>query len=46
MKKLKDSQINLEQLHRDNILMRQDISTFEAYVEEKFDISNRCEKMI
>ena len=46
MKKLKDCQNELVQLKSDNIIMRQDISTYQCIIEEKLDISKQCDKMI
>ena len=44
-KVLKEGQDNLVQLRKDDILMRQDLSTYEARVEEHFDISGMCEDL-
>ena len=45
-KELKDRADNLAQLRRDDIIMRQDLSTYQAMVEEKFDVSGMCENVM
>ena len=45
-KKLKERAENLAQLRRDDIIMRQDLSTYQAKVEEKFDVSGMCENVM
>ena len=45
-KKVKDSLIELDQLRKDDIEMRRDLSTYEANVEKKLDFSSKCENIM
>ena len=44
--RIKESERNLDQIMEDDIVMRRDIATFEAYAEEKFDISGTCHSIL
>ena len=45
-KKVKDSLIELDQLRKDDIEMRRDLSTYEANLEKKLDFSSKCENIM
>ena len=45
-KKLKDMEIELHTLRKDDIMMRQDLSTYEANLQDKCDIASGCAKLV
>jgi len=45
-KNLKETNLKVEQLEMDNILLRQDISTYEACVVESLGVGEFCSKLV
>ena len=45
-KKCKDTDVALDTLRKDNIMMRQDLSVFQANAEDKLDVNTHCDKMV